>query len=47
MIVNLNRYVVNVHDKPGEGAVLMGAALFSLQSKLVDDAVRIVTYNVE
>ena len=39
MIVNCNRNIVDIQYEFGEEVVLMGAGLFSLQTKLSDEAV--------
>ena len=44
MMANYNQYVVNVQDQFGEEAVLMGAGLFPLQTKLTDEAAWSVIY---
>ena len=38
MMANYNRYVVNVQYQFGKKAVLIGAGLFSMQTKLTDEA---------
>ena len=47
MIVNCNRNIVDIQYEFGEEVVLMGAGLFSLQTKLSDEAVWSVIYYFE